>query len=414
METKTRMITLRTRLMGGIYQSSRDEWEESDISLPLSEKNLSFLIDSMRYRKLQTAGSYGSIGMGSTWIELDGEEIDLGYGYDHIMVDGNYMENIPESSNDEIDDDEIRKLIGYIWDGNNNIPFFPENSWKFIEPYEAEKKHILIYDIFSEINDAEPTRKLPLSEKNLGFAEDYNEINSPEKVFVCGNRYYDVDDDYDMNIPETSDDEVDDEDIIDMISDDEFPKNSYEYLDDKYIEITDHYSITLDGEGVPDDCKVADGWDEILLGENSDVTLSDTENAEYILEIFPQVEIVDTWEEFGQIIICFPKEIKSNIMDILNKDIGFGILIYWKNEVDDENKEGTNKYLEDFKDKAEVVCILDEDDEWRKMLFVTENFQDIDTPPDGIFDYDDDVELSTIIRDKTVAELYKNYMDNQK
>jgi len=132
-----------TELNEGIYQSSR-EAESVPEEFEQTRANLALAMDTADHRRLRLAGSYGSIGAGGTWVEMDTEDGAV------VVVD-------PDSATPDADDemlygdalglievegevarDDLQALAGPVWDGHNHIEFVPYRAEAYCEEADEE------------------------------------------------------------------------------------------------------------------------------------------------------------------------------------------------------------------------------------------------------------------------------------
>ena len=136
------MIRVVTRLNKGIYRSDREAWEKRDIELPATRAHLAYALDVADYRSIETTGSYGTIGAGSTNVEIDTP--------DGVLTVDDYPDraDLPEMEDGNIDEfaGNILAMQGSVWDGNNHVPFTPSRSlaWLSDDKRRVEDSHCIV------------------------------------------------------------------------------------------------------------------------------------------------------------------------------------------------------------------------------------------------------------------------------
>lgn len=120
------MITLKTRLYDGIYRSDREHYENSDETWPNDNAHLALALDMRDWRRIDTRGTYGGIGAGHTWVEVDDEE---------IVTAEDERETVFDDDGELTDDEQanVLELYGDVWDGNNHIEFVPRRAMRYVD-----------------------------------------------------------------------------------------------------------------------------------------------------------------------------------------------------------------------------------------------------------------------------------------
>ncbi|MEY2335113.1 hypothetical protein AAE485_15065 (plasmid) [Acidithiobacillus ferriphilus] len=68
-------ITIKTRLNSGIYRSSGGGETRTHYEFTTGPRNLLKAIDTLGEHRSAMVRSYGNIGCGQSWLEIDGQEI---------------------------------------------------------------------------------------------------------------------------------------------------------------------------------------------------------------------------------------------------------------------------------------------------------------------------------------------------
>ena len=142
-------IRLCTELNSGIYQSDRDAYAEPEKFEP-TEANLALAMDKADYRCIFLAGSYGSIGAGDTWVEVDTDDgetwtVESIGDYPTINLTNpdlhrlDYRDAINALIEEgEVDRDILEELTGQVWDGHNHVDFVPHRAESYCENHRIE------------------------------------------------------------------------------------------------------------------------------------------------------------------------------------------------------------------------------------------------------------------------------------
>ena len=149
-EVSVRAIRVRTALHDGIYASDRrardieGEWEEP------TEARLSYALDMADRLAIENVGSFGSVGAGATWVE-----IELHHEQVLVVVEG-YEGGPPDITNPDreiavgdayalmpergtLTREELNILTGDIWDGNNHVTSNPTRSQEYCDEPDQEE-----------------------------------------------------------------------------------------------------------------------------------------------------------------------------------------------------------------------------------------------------------------------------------
>ena len=146
------VIRLYTRLDdaigdGGVANLIEDEFD-------ISRAGLAYALDMRDYEHIDNVGSYGSLGAGWSWVEVEADDITYIVGDDvedyapilDIVYDGDEsyatineddaMRLMPEDG--ETTRDQINEIVGKIWDGNNWTGYQPSRSENFCHEPDIE------------------------------------------------------------------------------------------------------------------------------------------------------------------------------------------------------------------------------------------------------------------------------------
>ena len=88
------MITIKTRLNNGIHKSDGGGETRTHYEFTTGPRNLLTAIEQLGEHRLDMERSFGNIGCGRTWLEIDGQEI---HPYDLEEVVRNDAEMFPRS-----------------------------------------------------------------------------------------------------------------------------------------------------------------------------------------------------------------------------------------------------------------------------------------------------------------------------
>ena len=128
-KTGLKSVEVITTLHSGIYQSDREHAAKPVIFEP-TRAGIIFALDTAGYKSLSNCGSYGSIGCGTTDVYLIFENNARHAINDLDDIDNELWDNLPAG---KLNEDDVKEITGNVWDGNNHVPFFPEDSWRYVD-----------------------------------------------------------------------------------------------------------------------------------------------------------------------------------------------------------------------------------------------------------------------------------------
>ena len=128
-KTGLKSVEVITTLHSGIYQSDREHAAKPIVFEP-TQAGIMFALDTAGYKFLSNRGSYGSIGCGTTAVYLIFKNGARFIVNDLDDIDNELWDKLPTG---KLNENDVMEITGNVWDGNNHISFFPENSWRYVD-----------------------------------------------------------------------------------------------------------------------------------------------------------------------------------------------------------------------------------------------------------------------------------------